>query len=338
MTDKTNEIFIVVDAGIVSITLCAINQYAQVLKEDVFPNEAWKQDGGVKFVLAKTQQFIADNHFAIDQIKGIGISTLNVELKIQQRSVLLPFVYKATFEKEFPGIMVRAGNEVLLSALGEYQVTYKAMPRSLYYVSWGNVINGGLVLNGKIMPGHHGVAGNLSHIPIKGVGTKCWCGNIDCLYTYAAGDVFPFHYYKMLEKQKPKDYVSPFEGMAQNAVSIKMIMDASAKGDPICRQIMEVACVAMAKALSIVIHVINPELIILGGEVPTYSSDMVKRLAELTKTQLMYQDTKQTAMVQSKFKNASVIGAFYFVLASVRAVQGKKTGQVLSALKKKKES
>ena len=192
------------------------------------------------------------------------------------------------------------------------------------------------MLNGKIVPGQNGIASNLGHVAIKGVGTKCLCGNTDCLFTYAGGDTFSYHYFKILEKQKPKDYESPFKGMAQSDVSLKMILDASAKGDPIARQIVETACIAMAKALAMVINLINPEMIIIGGQIGTYSSDLVGKIAELTKTQLMYEDTKRTAIVQSKFNKAAVIGAYYYVLASVRSLKGKKAGQVLKNLKSRK--
>ncbi len=331
---SNDELYVAIDVDVVDTWVALVNPFGQIKGDLKKPSHSFKEDRGIKSAIAIMQELLKSKSVKPENIRGIGISTPMLEVKMKDRSTVLPFLYMAHFKHEFPNTLVRAAADVTLMALAEFNITYQSAPKSLYYLNWGSGIGGGIVLNGRIWPGAHGVASNIGHLPIKGVGMKCWCGHTDCLTTYAAGEILPIHYFKMLESMKPKNYKSPFEGKSQKDVTFIDIMKASAAGDVIATKVFDMATTAMAKALSIVVNLFNPELILIGGAVAGASSDLVNMVSQKTKTDLMFPETHKTAIVPSKIHRAGLLGAYQFVFANAKAQQGKKVGKALKAVKK----
>ena len=332
---EAKELYVAVDVDVQETTVMVVNAFGQLMANFTGQSESFKQDRGIKTAVDYTKKILADHSIDLTDVKGIGISAPTLLISgNNSQAILLPFLFRAVFEKEFPGLLVRAADDVTLSALGEHHHTYKDKPRSLFFVNWGNGIGGGMMVHGRVWPGTHGIAGNFGHIAIRGAGAKCWCGNTDCINTFAAGELLPHHYFTFLDKQKPKDYQSPFAGKSQKDVTVKMLAEAAAHGDVLAQKVFDIGAMAIAKGLVSVINIMDPEVIVIGGRVVNILGDAVKKIEELTKKELMYPQCKQTPIVESKFANASTYGAFQLIYANVKAAQGKKTGKALKAIKK----
>ena len=72
------------------------------------------------------------------------------------------------------------------SRLGEYLAGAGRGSRSMTAVTLGTGVGGGIILNGKILEGHNGAAGELGHMVIHQNGRPCTCGRRGCLEAYAS--------------------------------------------------------------------------------------------------------------------------------------------------------
>lgn len=82
------------------------------------------------------------------------------------------------------GVEVRIENDVKAAALGAHHLLGA---RSMAYLNLGTGLAAGIVLDGRLLRGGHGVAGEIGHIPVDPAGERCGCGQRGCLETLASG-------------------------------------------------------------------------------------------------------------------------------------------------------
>jgi predicted NBD/HSP70 family sugar kinase len=127
--------------------------------------------------------------------------------------------------------------------------------------AWG--VGLGLILNGKLFRGHDGFAGEFSHIPLFENRKLCSCGKTGCLETEASLLVVIENVRKALAEGK----LSSLKELPQNHFELawEVIADAAKKGDKLCVELLSQAAYTIGRGAAILIHILNPEIIILSG-------------------------------------------------------------------------
>jgi predicted NBD/HSP70 family sugar kinase len=128
-------------------------------------------------------------------------------------------------------------------------------------VSWG--IGLGLILNGELFRGHNGFAGEFSHIPLFDNHKLCECGKTGCLETEASLLVVIEKAQKALKEGK----LSLIKKLPENhfEMAYEAIIDAAGKGDKLAVELLSEAGYTIGRGVAILIHLLNPEIIILSG-------------------------------------------------------------------------
>jgi len=128
-------------------------------------------------------------------------------------------------------------------------------------VSWG--IGLGMIVNGQLFRGHSGYAGELSHIPIADDGTLCVCGKRGCLETEASLLVVARKAAAAMEK----GHISSLLGWRKDSGKLMgdAVIEAANKGDQFAIEVLSEIGYKIGKGLAILIHIMNPELIVLSG-------------------------------------------------------------------------
>jgi predicted NBD/HSP70 family sugar kinase len=88
------------------------------------------------------------------------------------------------------GVDVRVENDVKAAALGAHHLLGVAdgiRAHSMAYLNLGTGLAAGIVLDGRLLRGRHGVAGEIGHVPVDPSGVVCGCGQRGCLETLASG-------------------------------------------------------------------------------------------------------------------------------------------------------
>jgi len=129
-------------------------------------------------------------------------------------------------------------------------------------IGWG--VGLGMILNGQLYRGHAGLAGEFSHIPMVENGLLCSCGKQGCLQTETSALVLA----KLAQDGIKEGKISTLRGMVnENLEKIEsdLVIEAANMGDQYSVQILSMLGYKLGKGIAILIHLFNPELIVLGG-------------------------------------------------------------------------
>ena len=121
----------------------------------------------------------------------------------------------------------------------------------VFGVILGTGVGGGIVVQGRVLDGLHGVAGEWGHNPMRGETTPCYCGRTGCVETVISGPALErFH-----------------EARSGDHLPLKAIAGRAAQGDPDAVTTMERLTTKFGEAMAAVINILDPHAIVLGGGV-----------------------------------------------------------------------
>lgn len=158
-------------------------------------------------------------------------------------------------------IPVKLANDANCFALAEtkFGVVKKASPDAsvIFGVIIGTGVGGGLTVDGKIVHGLHGIAGEWGHNFLDESGGRCYCGKTGCVETIISGPALEAYYYKQTGEQKTLETI--------NALHEQNI-------NPDATQTIERLWYFFGKGIAQVINIIDPEVIVIGGGVGNINS------------------------------------------------------------------
>jgi predicted NBD/HSP70 family sugar kinase len=162
------------------------------------------------------------------------------------------------------GVPVHVGNDANLGALAEVRAGSARGADNAVFLMLSGGVGGGLVLDGSLFTGHSGMTGELGHVPVDPDGALCRCGNRGCLETIAGA-------------QRLLDQVRAVHGAG---MTLEGAADLAAEGDELCRRLFMEAGVAAGRVAGGVCNVINPELVIVGGDLIVAGEMLVQAVRE----------------------------------------------------------
>ena len=172
--------------------------------------------------------------------------------------------------------------------------------RTSIYLMISSGIGAGLVLNGRLYRGAEGLAGELGHVLVDADGPVCRCGNRGCLETVAGTDALA----ELLRR-------SHGEGLDGRA-----IVRLAREGDLGCRRVIADAGRAIGKAAAMLVNVLNPELLIVGGDLAEAGELLLDGVREsLGRSALPTAAQAATVVAGSLGDRAEVLGAIALVLS-----------------------
>jgi predicted NBD/HSP70 family sugar kinase len=189
----------------------------------------------------------------VNSEKGLNFSFL----KVKEEESIVSVVEAAV------GIPVLIDNDSSLIALAELKLgaARKKQNVMVINISWG--IGLGMIVNGTLFSGHNGFAGEFSHIPIFTNNKMCSCGKSGCLETETSLSIVVEKAIEGLKNGK----LSILKKLSLSAIeeSSRIIMDAATAGDKFAVELLSEAAYNIGRGVAILIHIMNPELIVLSG-------------------------------------------------------------------------
>lgn len=167
-------------------------------------------------------------------------------------------------------VPVEAGNDANVAALGEMWQGGAKGYTDVVMVTLGTGVGGGIIVDGKILPGATGAGGEIGHMHVKDdEKIACNCGNCGCLEQYvSATGVVRLAKEKLAESDKE----SALRGIE---VTAKDVWDAVKKGDSLAEEVAEEFGWYLGKALASVACVVNPDVFVIGGGVSKAGSILI---------------------------------------------------------------
>ncbi|RYF69959.1 MAG: ROK family transcriptional regulator [Cytophagaceae bacterium] len=126
-------------------------------------------------------------------------------------------------------------------------------------IDWG--IGLGVMINGDILQGTAGFAGELGHIQIKTDGELCTCGKVGCLDTLTSASAL----IRRARLGLAQGQQSMLANEGPDELTIELIIDKANAGDAFCIDLLRDAGSELGRGLAMAVHLFNPELIIVNG-------------------------------------------------------------------------
>ncbi|MBA1435044.1 ROK family glucokinase [Bombilactobacillus bombi] len=254
------------------------------------------------------------------QFAGIGIGTPG-SVNYQQGTVSSafnlnwnrPMALKQQIETG-TNIPVQIENDANVAALGERWQGAGDNAANVAFVTLGTGVGGGIIVNGQIVHGVGGSAGEIGHMTINPNGYQCTCGKRGCLETVASATGVV---------RVARDYAQEYAGNSQLKASLdngdditsKDVFDLAKQNDSLALKVIDTVSDQLGLALSNVAVTLNPKYIIIGGGVSNAGEFLLTHVQDKY-NQYVFAAVKDTTSLRlaTLGNEAGVIGAASLIL------------------------
>lgn len=298
----TNTVFGIVDARGLVVASNSIKTRKHAKFED-YINE----------LCTELNRLIADNNL-VDKIYGIGVGAPNANYftGMIEDGVNLPWPTPIPFAKmlsEKMGVPVAITNDANAAAIGE--MTYGAARglKDFIMITLGTGVGSGIIINGQLVYGHDGFAGELGHMIVKrNNGRLCACGRSGCLETYCSATGVARTAREYLELT---DTPSLLRDIPSDEITSKDVYDAAVNGDKLANDVFTFTGTVLGEALADFTVFSAPEAFILFGGLAKAGDLLLKPVREAMEKNMLSIWKGKVKVILSELKeaDAAVLGA-----------------------------
>ena len=257
---------------------------------------------------------LIETNDAVDKIHGIGIGAPNANYYtgMIEHCVNLPWgtnLDLAGRVSEKFGIPCAVTNHANAAAFGE--MTYGAARglKDFIMITLGTGVGSGIVINGQVVYGHDGFAGELGHLVVKrNNGRLCGCGRTGCLEAYCSATGVARSAREFLEiRTEP----SLLRNIPIEDITSKDVYDAAMAGDKLAKDVFDYTGTILGEALADMTVFSSPEAFILFGGLAKSGELLMRPLREaMDKSMLdVFKGKPKVLLSELKEADAAVLGA-----------------------------
>ena len=260
-----------VDVGGTTVKIGCFDKEGHLISKWEIPTR--KESQG-KYILPDVAESLKErmemDGIELENVQGIGIGVPGPVLAngTVERCVNLGWGHtdmKGILRQYFPGVDIEAGNDANVAALGEVWRGAGRGKKNAVMVTLGTGVGGGVVIDGKIVSGVHGMGGEIGHIHIRDEDQDtCNCGGHGCLEQTASATGL-VREAKRLLAANPENTSSMLE--YGEKLEAKDIVACAVQGDELALKAIDTMSFYLGRALASMAMVVDPEVFIIGGGV-----------------------------------------------------------------------
>ncbi|CCQ95798.1 putative Glucokinase [[Clostridium] ultunense Esp] len=289
-----------VDIGGTKIALGIVDRKGMIIKKMRFKTPENGRDE-LLFQLIRNIEVLIESTFLRKNIDGIGIGTAGqidhrkgiVVSGISTIKNWMNVPIKEIFESHL-GLSTLVENDANVVALSERMTEGGRKEQSLVCLTLGTGVGGAVIDHGQLLHGKWGGAAELGHMSIDRNGIACTCGSRGCLELYASGT----------------GLVRMMKERSGEVLTSEEVFKRFLHGDKIAKQAIEEMLDAISIGIVNLIHIFNPEAVILGGGLTEQGDWLISAISEkVRKTGMpsLVQNTKIRKVFYGS--DAGIIGA-----------------------------
>lgn len=185
-------------------------------------------------------------------------------------------------------VPVYADNDARVALVGESVWGAARGARDVVMLTLGSGVGGAVISGGSLLRGHRGVAGHLGHVTVDPDGPLCICGNQGCLETYFSGHAIEAEALGGIHRGCDSSLTRQYRDCPEK-LTCQAVFEAAAGGDKLARIVIDAAIHKLGGAVAGLVHVFDPELVILGGQIVEAGAAVLEpvRRAVAWRTRLM---------------------------------------------------
>ena len=297
----TNTVFGIVDAR------------GNILSVDSIKTQAYKEFGDYVAAVAEKLIPMIEAVGGTSKIKGMGIGAPNGNYHTGniEHSANLPWKGIVPLAEEFKkaiGVPVTVTNDANAAAIGE--MTYGAARgmKNFIEITLGTGVGSGIVVNGQLVYGHDGFAGELGHVIVRRHnGRQCGCGRSGCLETYCSATGVARTVKEIIDCTDEPSVLRELGG----PITSKDVYAAAVRGDKVALEVFNFTGTILGEALADFIAFSAPEAIVLFGGLTKAGDFIMKPTLEAMEANVLSIWKGKTKLLVSELKDsdAAVLGA-----------------------------
>jgi glucokinase len=212
-------------------------------------------------------------------------------------------------------VPVFADNDARVALAGEMVWGAARGRNHVLMLTLGNGVGGAAMVNGQLLRGHAGIAGQVGHITVEPYGAICSCGNRGCLETVFSARAIESEARAAVYRGCDSVLTRLFRDQPQLA-TCRTVFQAASEGDAIAGAILSQAIYRLAAALAGLLHIFDPEVVILGGQVADAGPELLLPLQEEVWTRTRGLLGRDVPIVEQQVSDKSgIVGAAGLVMA-----------------------
>ncbi len=304
-----------VDVGGTSVKLGLFDVEGNVLDKWEIPTRTENNGSEILPDVAQTiKDKIAEKNMDVEEIEGVGMGAPGpiTEDGFVNKAANLGWNEKFNLQArltELVGLPVKAANDANVAALGEMWKGGGEGYENLVMVTLGTGVGGGVIMNGHIVTGITGSAGEIGHIHMNdNEEDVCGCGQTGCLEQYASATGVV-----RLAKRKLKDSNEP-SILRDRRISAKTVFDAVKEGDALAMEIAEEFGSYLGTALANIAAVIDTEVFVIGGGVSRAGTILIDYVQKYYKKNAFFAIQNKEFVLAKLGNDAGIFGAAKLVL------------------------
>ena len=302
-----------IDIGGTNTVFGIVDEQGHILSHDGIKTKDYPDINVYADTVAGHLRSLIEAAGGIELINGIGVGAPNANYYTGQIEQAPNLPWKGTVPlarmlRERLPLPVTLTNDANAAALGEMTYGVARGMKDFIMITLGTGVGSGIVINGRLVYGHDGFAGELGHVIVRHGGRLCGCGRRGCLETYcsATGIVRTVH-----EMLSSTDTPSLLRDIPLDKVTSKDIYDAAEQGDKLALEIFRFTGTVLGEAFADFIAFSSPEAIVLFGGLAKAGEYIMAPIREAMDANVMSIYKGKTRLLPSALtdSDAAVLGA-----------------------------
>ena len=206
------------------------------------------------------------------------------------------------------GVPVFVDNDVNALALGEWRFGTGRDARSLALLAIGTGVGGAMIVNGQLLRGEGGSAGEFGHVPIDFRGPACVCGGRGCLCLYVSGEFMARTARERIDASAPSPLIT-LAGGERERITAELVFAAADQGDVMARELVDAGCQALGAGIAAIVNSLDPGLVIVTGGVAGSFAALEPEVLHAVKTYALAEPLAHTRIqIVGADKRRTVLG------------------------------
>lgn len=264
--------FVGIDIGGTNVEIGILNNSGDILIKKSIKTESKKgAEDTFTRIWNKIKECAVEIKITEDEIEAIGMGIPGPVVNESTVKIAANFSWNNDFPakelmEKISGKPVKVGNDVKVIALGESLFGAARGYKNSITIPIGTGIAAGIIINGQILGGADGAAGEFGHVVVNENGYKCGCGLTGCLETYCSATGIVREAKRRLSEEKDNELYKKINGNLE-ILEAKDIFECAKNGDKFSMEIVDFFCKYLAEGVGMLLNIINPEIVIFTGGV-----------------------------------------------------------------------
>lgn len=275
-------------------------------------------DAVIEDIYRVVDALLKDNKSGED-VKGIGIGipgiadphTGEVIVCVNLNWYNVPLRAKLAEKTSLP---VYIDNDATVAGVAEFQVAQEGKYKDAIILTLGTGVGGGVLVDGKVVSGHHGIGSELGHMLIGESLYTCNCGRNGCLETFASSTAI-IHYAKYLIQSGRTSTMMDAVSGDLDKISGEVIFSAAKAGDAVAEEVVDRLVTYLSRGIMNIVCTLDPEIVFLGGGLSMAGPFLLDKVNAALDGLKYFKATPYAKVEIAKFKNdAGIIGAAMYAM------------------------